>query len=255
MGSPTTGGSTTGSTRTSTTGGGSTSIATTGSTSQKPTLNDDGAVGTMARAYLRRSPATSLTVEVDYVSGRQPQQSALDHLKAILERELDKPAGISIRVGSAIASNTTSWTVQAMVAFERAHRNDHSSGAHASMWFGYVGGSFADNANALAVAFTASSSMIFRDRLNDATSALVIEPEIERSVITHEAGHLLALVNLGYRSKHNHEDPQHPGHSSDPDSVMYWAVEDISIRTIVHGGPPSDFDQDDRDDLAMLRGY
>ena len=216
-------------------------------------MNDDGAVGSMARAYLRASPATSLTVEVDWVSGRTPASSALEHLKAILERELHKPGGITIVRGNQISSSTTSWSLQAMVALERANRANHSSGSRVSMWLCYVGGSYAENRNALALAFSASASVIFRDRLDDATSSLVMEPEIERAVITHEAGHLLALVNLGYHSQYPHEDPQHPGHSRNPDSVMYWAVEDISIRNVLRGGPPSDFDQDDRADLAMLR--
>jgi hypothetical protein len=35
---------------------------------------------------------------------------------------------------------------------------------------------------------------------------------------------------------------------------MYWAIEDMSIATILSGGPPDDFDQYDRADLASLRG-
>jgi hypothetical protein len=34
---------------------------------------------------------------------------------------------------------------------------------------------------------------------------------------------------------------------------MYWSVEDISIRNVLRGGPPPDFDDADRADLAMLR--
>jgi hypothetical protein len=224
-----------------------------GTTLPPVSMNDDGSVGSMARAYLRRSPASSLVVEVDWVSGRQPSRTALDHLRAILARELDKPAGITISLGNEISSRTSSWSLDAMVALERANRAGHSSGGRASMWFCYVGGSFAENRNALAVAFSASASVVFRDRIDDAASSLVIEPEIERSVLTHEAGHLLALVELGYRSAYAHQDPQHPGHSNNRDSVMYWAVEDISIRNVLRGGPPSDFDQADRADLAMLR--
>jgi hypothetical protein len=208
----------------------------------------------MARTYLRRSPATSLIVEVDWVKGRSPVQSALDHLASILRRELDKPAGIVVERGNEIASGKSHWSVGDLVALEKANRARHSRGTRATMWFAYVDGSFAENANALAVAFSASSSALFRDRIDDATTSLVLEPEIERSVVVHEAGHLLALVNIGYTSRYDHEDPQHPNHSNNPDSVMYWAVEDISVRNLLRGGPPDDFDQADRADLAFLRG-
>jgi hypothetical protein len=208
----------------------------------------------MARTYLRRSPAQGLTVEVDWASGRDPSRQALDHLSSVLRRELDKPGGIAITLGNRVASSRTTWSLPDLVALERANRASRSSRSRATMWIGYVAGSYAENANALAVSFSASSAVIFRDRIDAAASALVLEPEIERSVLTHEAGHLLALVNIGYRSRHDHEDPAHPNHSNNPESVMYWAVEDVSVRTLLRGGPPDDFDDADRADLALLRG-
>lgn len=225
----------------------------TGTLPQRATFDDDGAVGAMARAYLRRSPAASLVVEVDWVAGRAPSQSALDHLGSVLRRELDKPAGIRIVRGNQIASGRSSWTIGDLRALERANRSDHSGGSRATLWLVYVDGAFAENANALALAYTASSSAIFRERIDDATTALIIASEIERSVVLHEAGHMLALVNIGYQSRFDHEDAAHPNHSNDPNSVMYWAVEDVSVRNLLRGGPPDDFTDADRADLAMLR--
>ena len=209
----------------------------------------------MAKTFLRSSPATSLTLELDWVSGRDPNASALDHLSSILHRECDKPAGIEIRKSDQIASGRSSWTVEELVALEQRYRSFHSGGSRAAIWMVYVDGSFGPNQDALAVSFSATAAAVFRDRLQDASSSLVPESAIERSVITHEMGHLMALVNIGYTSKYNHEDPQHPHHSNDRNSVMYWAVEDISVRTILRGGPPDDYDTYDRADLAMLRGH
>jgi hypothetical protein len=215
---------------------------------------DDAGVGAMARTYLRRSPATSMIAEVDWVKGREPSQSSLDHLTAVLRRELDKPGGVTVEHGNEIGAGRSEWSLQDLVALEKANRARHSRSGRATMWIGFVDGTFAANSNALAVAFSASATAIFRDRIDSATSSLVLEPEIERSVLVHEAGHLLALVNIGYQSRYAHEDTQHPNHSNNPESVMYWAVEDISVRNLLRGGPPDDFDQADRADLAMLRG-
>jgi hypothetical protein len=214
---------------------------------------DDAGVGAMARTYLRRSPATSMIVEIDWVKGRSPSQTSLDHLAAVLRRELDKPGGVTVERGNEISAGKSQWSLADLAALERANRSRHSGSGRATMWMGFVDGTFAPNENALAVAFSASATAIFRDRIDAATSSLVLEPEIERSVVVHEAGHLLALVNIGYRSTYAHEDPQHPNHSNNPESVMYWAVEDISVRNLLRGGPPDDFDQADRADLAMLR--
>lgn len=212
------------------------------------------AVGAMAKTYLQASPAKSLVVEVDWMSGRKPSNSALAHLESILKRELAKPGGVDVRLGAEMATTDTSWTLADLVAAERTFRAEHSGGSRATMWIAYLGGSFAEGGSALGAAFTASAAVLFRDRIGQATSALVLASEIERSVLTHEAGHLLGLVNIGYQSRFNHEDPTHPKHSSNRDSVMYWAVEDISVRDLLAGGPPDDFDDADRADLEMLRG-
>ena len=210
-------------------------------------------VGAMATSYLRASPARSLVVEVDWMSGRKPASSSLSHLGGILRRELAKPDGVDVRFGAEMALSRSSWTVDDMVAAERQFRAERSSGSRATIWIAFVGGSFAESDSALGAAFAASAVVIFRDRIGEATSALLLASEIERSVLVHEAGHLLALVNIGYRSARDHEDPAHPHHSKNPHSVMFWAVEDLSIRNILGGGPPDDFDADDRADLDMLR--
>lgn len=207
----------------------------------------------MGTRYLRASPARSLVVEVDWMSGRKPAASSLEHLETVLRRELAKPDGVSVRLGDEMATSRTSWTVGGLVVAERQFRRERSSGSRATMWVAFVGGSFADGPSALGAAFTASAAVIFRDRIDDAASALLLASEIERSVLTHEAGHLLGLVNIGYVSSIDHEDRDHPKHSSNRGSVMFWAVEDLSVRNLLSGGPPDDFDTADRADLAMLR--
>jgi len=207
----------------------------------------------MARTYLRRSPATSLRVEVDYVQGRAPQQSALDHLRSELVSVVDKPGGVSVELGSSLNASRSTWSVQDIEALERTARHLYSSGSTATMWFVYLNGSYAGSSTALAVSFQASSAAVFLDQIDSATTAVVQEPAIERAVLTHEAGHLMALVNIGYHSRYDHEDPQHPHHSKYSSDVMYWQVEDTSIHNLISGGPPADYDQYDRADLAMLK--
>jgi hypothetical protein len=225
-----------------------------GSEPGSPSYKDDGSVGAMTKVYLRSTPAKSLAIEIDWVTGRDPASSAIDHLTTVLRRELDKPGGITAQRGNRIGAGRTAWSLDDLRALERANRSSHSGGSRATIWIAYVDGRFADNANALAVTYSASAAVIFRDRIDDAATSIVIEQGIERSVLLHEVGHILALVNIGYQSRFNHEDPQHPHHSNNPDSVMYWAVEDISVRNILAGGPPDDFDSADRADLAQLRG-
>ena len=96
---------------------------------------------------------------------------------------------------------------------------------------------------------------IFKDSVEDAKGPLFSRPsaeEIENSVLVHEFGHLLGLVNLVYTSPVDHEDKDHPGHSNNEESVMYRAVESGDLRNIITGQLPDEFDQDDLNDLSGI---
>ncbi|HEX9774012.1 MAG TPA: hypothetical protein VGB83_00320 [Actinomycetota bacterium] len=213
---------------------------------------DDERVGDMAVSYISADHATRLVVEVDYVRGREPSQAVLDHVRAILQRDLDKPQGITVRRGNAFEGPRDRYTIDEIRTLENLHRSSHSSGSTATMWIAYLNGSYAESSGVLGVAYRASSAAIFAERIEEAATQVLRPASIERSVVTHEVGHLLGLVNIGYTSAFDHEDAAHPGHSSNEGSVMYWQIEDISIRNLL-GGPPDDFDEMDRADLAARR--
>ena len=217
------------------------------------TFTDDGAVGAAAAAYLRPSPWTNLVVEIDYVGGLAPSQTAVDHLTSILHRETGKVPKV---VPSQIPGNGgRPWSIAEILAAEQRYRNHHSSGSTVTMWIAYLDGSFGPRADALGVAYESTGAAVFEQQVRDAASPpLVTAAAIEEAAITHEAGHLLGLVNLFAKSKYDHEDPSSPGHSKYKSSVMYYAIESTSIAAILSGGPPNDFDRFDRDDLAAIRG-
>ena len=204
----------------------------------------------MALAYIRPSPARTIVVEVDYVEGRAPSASALDHVEAILERDLDKP--VDVRADDVMRPRG-SWSIAEIRTAEATHRDAFSAGDTATMWVAYLDGEMRREPDTLGVAYEASGAAVFRDRLSAASTAFLTAAAIERSVLTHEIGHLLGLVNIGYTSDYDHEDPAHPGHSNRRESVMYWQVEDVSIAAILAGGPPDDFDRYDRADLRARR--
>jgi len=208
----------------------------------------------MARVLLRASPARRVVVEVAYVPGRKPSQQALDHLTTILRREAQKPDGIFTTIGAQVPDSSDSYSLQDLVRLESKYRHLHSTGSVATIWIAALNGTYSAASGTLGLAFRATAMVLFEDQIQQASNLFVSADAIERSVITHETGHLLALVNIGYRSAYDHEDPSHPHHSKYKTSVMYWAVEDISIAAILSGGPPDDFDQYDRADLAALRG-
>lgn len=218
-----------------------------------PRYPDAGAVGAMAKAYLRSSPADRFVLEIDYIKGSAPTASTISHVEKILKRETEK-SSVGVRLDDEIPQSRSTYRIADIEAIERTWRDRHSQDDRATMYMVFLNGDLSGETGTLGVAYRASSAAIFEERIRSAATTLVQPGGIERAVVTHEIGHLLALVNLGYKSAYDHEDAQNPGHSKYRDSVMYWAVEDVSVAALLTGGPPADFDQFDRADLKMLRG-
>jgi hypothetical protein len=128
----------------------------------------------------------------------------------------------------------------------------------------YLNGVYSTNDDALGLAYGASSIAIFKEKIDNAAIPIwatnqVDNTDYEKSVLIHEFGHLLAMVNIGYESERNHEDT-HKHHCKNERCVMFYSIETVSIITLVTQSnplPPSDFDDDCRHDLNMLKtgGY
>jgi hypothetical protein len=185
--------------------------------------------------------------------GARPSSSALEHLVSSLRPVLAKPGGIDVAGPREIPGAGRTWDLDDLRELAERHRQVTSSESRASMLVLSVAGEFEDP-GVLGLAMSATEIVLFPQQIGDlATSLLGGGSRIERSVLLHEAGHLLCLVNLGYTSELDHEDPDHPHHSRHRDSVMYWAVPNDAVTQVFSGPPPDSFHEDDLADLRGLR--
>lgn len=217
--------------------------------------DDAAGVGANGRAILR-GDRPALVVEIDAQQGVEPQQEALDHLRAMLEDVTHKPKGIRFEGVDTFSSTRTTWNTEDLRRAAAEHRSTSTTDTEVSIHVLYVAGSHAEDdsqTNAIGLAYSASTFAVFPDRWQGLSSVLGSGQAIERAVLVHELGHLLGLVNLGYTSDIDHEDPQHPGHSDNDGSVMFHAVETTLIGQAFSGPPPATFDEADRSDLEGLR--
>ena len=150
--------------------------------------------------------------------------------------------------GSAPAQEV--YTAEDLRAITAASRETSSAPSRPAIYVLVLEGRY-ENDRVTGVAFGATSFAVFPDQIGG--GLLGLEPEsFETAVLVHELGHLFGLVDLTGEGAF-HEDAQHPGHSSSDASVMYWAVEDISITNVFRGGPPREFDDADRKEMARIR--
>jgi len=204
-----------------------------------------------------------ILVEIDYIEGYGPDSEALDHFEAILERECRKD--VVFRVDDAITSRQDRYSIHEINDMEKDHRDDYREGDTAVIYILYLNGSSVEKENAVGVSYHGSSIAIFAERIQEAAAFRISAMKIERAVLVHEAGHLFGLVELNYKSEHDHQDPDYEYHCNHADTlghhdcVMFWAIETTNVASFdsyynqVVGDVPNDFCEFCKADLTMLR--
>ena len=214
-------------------------------------ISCENKVGECRYEILQNGKYSKLHIEINYVSGYEPSSDALDLLRQRINEVTDKNT-VTISQNS-FGSTDTSYSLEEILEIENSQRNKFKGGDEFVIHILYLNGEFEDNNNALGIAYKGSSFAMFQEKIEDAAFLFISAQDIEKAVLVHEYGHLLGLVNMGYTSPHDHEDPDHPHHSNNEESVMYWAIESQDFYNQLDGEPPNNFDTYDLDDLNLMR--
>lgn len=186
-------------------------------------------------------------VEVRTQSGADPQQASIDHLTSVLRDATGKT--VTVTQGPGIDGEAKSWSGDDLRS--TAGAGAAQGGGRSVIHLLFVHGIYSDDNTVLGVAARGDLAAIFVDQVAAASTPLIGSSAIETAVVMHEVGHLLGLVDLYLHT--GREDPEHPGHSTNSGSVMYWAVESNLVADILLGGPPTNFDSADLADLETIR--
>lgn len=216
------------------------------------TAEEDGASGgpgAFARTLLRPEPASAVVFERLEQSGARPRQASIDHAKSVLRsvtgKNVSEPAPVAVPGGA------REWSPEAIRDTADRMTKAGQGGGQAVLHALFLRGNLQGNDEVLGVAVRGDVLAIFSDAVSAAGTPLISGGAIEDAVLMHELGHLLGLVDLARDT--GRADPEHPGHSPNRESVMYWAVESSLVTEVLTGGPPRDFDRQDLADLAALR--
>lgn len=215
--------------------------------SRKPI--DNGSTGGNAFWYLNTS-TPELVIEIDAVSGYKPTPSAIDLLVSRI-KEVAPKKKIKVLPIEVIPGGRSKWSTQDVAAFEAQNRDSHNSLASASMYISYVNGE-PSSPGPIGVAYSSSAVVVYIKTVRDNATPIVSADAVEKTVLIHEVGHILSLINQTYKSPRNHEDPEHPGHSKNQESVMFWQVDSVGVFSFfgrLNTAPPTAFDADDKADL------
>ncbi len=222
-----------------------------------PSINSENnkIVGASAHDLLTTSSYTSIKIEIQYMPGFQPDATAVNNLVAFFNLLVNKSAGISViqtqipGAGSAVLSLTD------IANIEKNNRTVFTSGTQIGVYFLFTDGSYSDP-NVLGLAYRNTSLCLLGKTIHDNSGGIgqTSRIKLESTVLEHEVGHILGLVDLGSTMQTSHKDGAHGNHCSNTNCLMYYASETTDILGILITGAIPTLDTNCRADLTANGG-
>lgn len=191
--------------------------------------------GASANELLSANKYTSLKVEIQYMAGFAPDGGAVAHLQNFLATHLNKPNGISIVTKEIPASGNTTLTANEVHAIEKANRTAFSTDNEIAVYVLYTNGTYSEN-NVLGIAYRNTSAALFGKRLRDNSGGVgqTSRTKLEATVLEHELGHLLGLVDIGTPMQSQHK--ANGNHCNVQSCLMFHTAETTDVLGLLLTG-------------------
>lgn len=223
-----------------------------------------GSNSSLPRDYIRGDKAGKLVFELDLVDGTSARTEARDHVSTTLAELIDKPDGIEWTTDGTIEARGSDyvWTFDELQDLADDNFDLEVDGDTVKIHVMYVDGRYEDE-NVLGVAWANRHLVMFHDVLNDSCTRPLLMDRLcgpaESSVLLHEVGHVIGLVDNGVEMVEPHKDEEHGAHDESEDCVMYFAYDGVQVFDILENrltGASSELEFDDacKADLAAARG-
>ena len=197
-----------------------------------PSINSDNnkVVGASANDLLSASKYTSVKIEIQYMPGFQPDAAAINNLVSFLNLVINKPGGISVVQTQVSSAGKSVLSLTDIATIEKNNRTVYTAGTQLGVYFLFTNGSYTES-NVLGIAFRNTSLCLLGKTIHDNSGGLgqASRTKLESTVLEHEFGHILGLVDVGSPMQSNHKDAAHGSHCNNNNCLMYYASETTDI--------------------------
>lgn len=214
---------------------------------------DNGPFAIEAKDFLSSKKYEKLEIEVCYVDGHSPEQASLDNLKSFLEARLNKPGGITFTYKSIQSPGKSSYDDDAIRKIEKDYRSNYSKQDKLVAFIFFADAPYSSG-NVLGLAYGTTSCAVFEKTVMDNSGGLgqPTKTVLETTVLEHEYGHLMGLVDNGSDMVTAHAADGH--HCDNSNCLMYYAVETLDFIGNLAGGEVPQLDAHCISDLQANGG-
>ncbi len=218
-------------------------------------FNHERNPGASAEDFLQDAEFENLIVEVDYMEGYEPTDDALNSLESFLEERLNKNSVTIMSPTSIPAGGQDSYTASEVRDLEGDHRDEFSEENTIAAYLIILDGEYDQN-NVLGIAYYNTSMAFFGETIRNVSGDIGQNPRdiVEATVMRHEFGHILGLVNNGVEMQQNHQDDEHGAHCDNDNCLMYYSVRTTDFFAALLGGDVPPLDEQCRTDLQAAGG-
>jgi len=187
---------------------------------------DNRTLGASARDLLSSSRYSALQIEIQYMPGYSPDDTSINNLVAVLSARLNKPGGISVVKEEIPAGSLAVTSLYNIVSLERSWRT-HFTGSNTISVYILITNSYYSQSDILATAYWNTAFCLFGKSIDDNSGqpGQVSRQVLMTTLLEHEFGHLMGLVDQGTAMQTDHKDAANGSHCNDPNCLMYYNVE------------------------------
>ena len=186
--------------------------------------------------------------------GYEPDAAVVANFTNFFNAFCNKPGGITVTQQQIPASGKATLTIDEIVKIEKANRTIFTKDNQVAIHVLIVDANYT-TPNIVGLAYWNTSLCLFGKLLyaNSGGIGQVSRIKLESTILDHETGHILGLVDQGSPMQTPHRDAANGMHCNNNSCLMYYAIETVDPGGIFNVNVPLP-DQNCRDDLKANGG-
>lgn len=221
---------------------------------------DNRSVGVSAKDFLSAAKYKVINIDIVNVQKHELPQEVIDDVVNFIKKYCNKPSGVNVYTrevfmqgGNLGENNLIAIEEDFRTKFEQEGKNNADDTVSI---FIYVSEANYFKENVLGIAYRNTSIALFDGPISKVSGGLgqPSREDVLKTVLRHEIGHLLGLVNIGTAMQAAHEDQGHKGHCDNTECLMYYTVQTTDFVANLLGGNVPDLDANCQADLRANGG-